>query len=218
MPATATLTKTVLTPDENAAQELVAVFSRCRSAFHRTAFRCLGNAADAEDAVQDALLSAYKHRDQFRGQAQLPTWITAIVVNSARMQLRRRRQVFHLPLNHEPEEAETSLLNLLRDPRPNPEQEYRASELADRAARVIALLSPPLRQAIQLREFEGLTIRDIASRLGLPEGTVKARISRARRKLRRLVPKTLGRRMTMRSEKKTPVVDEINEQPSVIRT
>lgn len=194
MAATAVLSKRDLTCDENEAQELAAVFSRCRSSFHRIAFRCLGNAADAEDAVQDALLSAYKHRNQFRGQAQLPTWVTAIVVNSARMQLRRRSRVLHLSLSQEPGEAETSLLNLLTDPRPNPEQECRASELTDRMADLVALLSPPLRQAIQLREFEGLAIREIASVLGLPEGTIKARLSRARTKLRGLVRRTIVRR------------------------
>lgn len=194
MAATVVLSKPDLTSDENEAQELTAVFSRCRSSFHRIAFRFLGNAADAEDAVQDALLSAHQHRGQFRGEAELPTWVTAIVVNSARMQLRRRSRVLHLSWNQEPGEAETSLLNLLTDPRPNPEQEYRASELTDRMADLVALLSPPLRQAIQLREFEGLAIREIAGMLGLPQGTIKARLSRARTKLRGLVRRTIGRR------------------------
>ena len=64
--------------------------------FYRSAFRYLGNAADAEDAVQDALLSAHKHLGQFRGQARISTWLTAIVINSARMQLRKPRQP-HFP-------------------------------------------------------------------------------------------------------------------------
>jgi len=216
MAATATLSRPVLTPDDSAAQELAAVFSQSRPSFHRMALRCLGNAADAEDAVQDALLSAYKHRGQFRGQAQLRTWITAIVVNAARMQLRRHRRIFYLSLSQELAEAETPLLGLLTDPRPNPEQQCRSSELADRTAHLIELLSPLLREALQLREFEGLTIREIANRLGLPEGTVKARISRARTKLRHLVRKTLGRRITTRAGIKT-LATEINGKVSLIR-
>jgi RNA polymerase sigma-70 factor (ECF subfamily) len=73
------------------AQELDSVVSRYLPMFYKRAFRFLGNATDAEDAVQDALLSAYKHLGQFRGQAQLSTWLTTIVTNAARMQLRRRR-------------------------------------------------------------------------------------------------------------------------------
>src|SRR5260370_7541594 len=51
--------------------------------FYRRAFRFLGNSADAEDAVQDALLSAYKHFAQFRGQARISTWLSPIATNSA---------------------------------------------------------------------------------------------------------------------------------------
>jgi len=199
MAATTTLSRPILPPDDNAAQEMAAVFSQCRPSFHRTAFRCLGNAADAEDAVQDALLSAYKHRGQFRGHAQLRTWITAIVVNAARMQLRRRHRIVQLSLNQEGAETEAPLLDLLTDPRPNPEQECRSSELAVRTTHLIRLLSPSLRQAIELRELEGLAIREIAILLGVAEGTVKARLSRARAKLRHLVHKTIGRRNPARA-------------------
>jgi DNA-directed RNA polymerase specialized sigma24 family protein len=71
------------------------VFSRYLPLLYKTAHRYLGNAADAEDAVQDALLSAHKHMDQFRGQAQVSTWLVAIVSNCARMQLRRRPRQIH---------------------------------------------------------------------------------------------------------------------------
>ena len=76
--------------DEKETRQMHEVLSRSLPSFYRKAYRQLGNAADAEDAVQDALLSAYKHLDQFKGQAQMSTWLTAIVINSARMQLRRR--------------------------------------------------------------------------------------------------------------------------------
>ena len=72
------------------AREMEDVLSRRLPSLYRSAYRFLGNAADAEDAVQDALLSAYKHLDQFRGQSQMSTWLTVIVGNCARMQLRRR--------------------------------------------------------------------------------------------------------------------------------
>jgi DNA-directed RNA polymerase specialized sigma24 family protein len=73
-------------------REMDDALLRFRSRFCRSAFRYLGNAADAEDAVQDALLSAYKHLSEFRGQARISTWLSAIVIDSARMQLRRRQR------------------------------------------------------------------------------------------------------------------------------
>jgi len=68
-----------------------AVLSRYSASLYRIAFRKLGNAEDAEDALQDGLLSACKNMHQFRGDAQFSTWLGSIVLNSARMQLRRRQ-------------------------------------------------------------------------------------------------------------------------------
>ena len=65
-------------------RELQDAFSRCLPLLHRTAYRYLGNEADAEDAVQDALLSAYKHLEQFRGQAQMSTWLVACLLYTSR--------------------------------------------------------------------------------------------------------------------------------------
>ena len=215
MATTAALSIPNRSSDQNGSQELAAILSGRRSYFYRMAFRCLGNTADAEDAVQDALLSAYKHRDQFRGQAQARTWVTAIIVNSARMQLRRRSRAPHVSLNHEGGEAPIPLLDLLTDPRRNPEQEYCASELADSTAFLLARLSSPLRQAIQLREFEGLSIREIASKLGLPEGTVKARLSRARTKLRDFL-KTQTAGMRRRVGGTTTLVARLEDKPRAL--
>ena len=71
-------------------QEITDVISSHSLRFRRIALGHLGNSADAEDAVQDALLSALRHVDQFKGRAKMSTWLTAIVINSARMKLRRR--------------------------------------------------------------------------------------------------------------------------------
>ncbi|HEV2730277.1 MAG TPA: sigma-70 family RNA polymerase sigma factor, partial [Terriglobales bacterium] len=84
---------------DGAAREMEDIISRHLPSLYKSAYRFLGNAADAEDAVQDALLSAFKHLDQFRGESQMSTWLTAIVINSARMQLRRRRRQLHVSLD-----------------------------------------------------------------------------------------------------------------------
>ena len=73
--------------DQSAARELQRVLSLSSPSFYRCALRLLGNTADAEDAVQEALLAAHKHLHQFRGQSQISTWLTTIVSNCARMQL-----------------------------------------------------------------------------------------------------------------------------------
>src|SRR5215475_1737958 len=70
--------------------ELTELVTDCAPRFRRIAQARLNNQADAEDAVQDAVLSALKHVDQFRGQAKMSTWLTSIVLNSARMTLRQR--------------------------------------------------------------------------------------------------------------------------------
>src|SRR5271170_7011543 len=166
-------------------------FLRYLPLLHRTAYRFLGNAADAEDAVQDALLSAYKHLDQFRGQAQMSTWLTAIVNNCARMQLRRRPRLTNLSLDERfGEQQEYALSEILADRGPSPEDECHTSELRGRLLRLAEQLSPRLRKTFQLRDLDGLSISEAAHILRLPHGTVKAQLARARAKLRRL----MGRR------------------------
>lgn len=166
--------------------EMSQTLSRCRTLFFNSAYRFLENAADAEDAVQDALLSAYRHIDQFRGEAQMSTWLTAIVCNSARMQLRKRPRQSHLSLD-EPmgEEQECCMSDLLADQRPTPEDECRHSEMYDRLKELSTQLSPPLRKAFELRDLKGLSTNEAARVLGVADGTVKAQLARARTKLKR---------------------------------
>jgi RNA polymerase sigma-70 factor (ECF subfamily) len=167
-----------------AALELQAVFSLRLPSFYGCALRLLGNAADAEDAVQEALLAAYKHIDQFRGQAEMSTWLTTIVRNCALMQLRKRPRLIHMPLDEQiGEERKYSISERLADPRPSPEDACRGSELSAHLRKCTALLSPSLRRTFRLRVVDGLSTFETAQVLGLPLGTVKAQLTRARRKL-----------------------------------
>jgi RNA polymerase sigma-70 factor, ECF subfamily len=164
------------------AHELDKVVSLYLPMFYKMAFRFLGNATDAEDAVQDALLSAYKHLGQFRGQAQLSTWLTTIVTNAARMQLRRRRKSY-LSLEEQQVENGLTLSERLPDSRPGPEELCSTSQARDRLVEGAKQLSPTLRRAFQLRDIDGLTTKEAALVLGVPPGTVKAQLARARAKL-----------------------------------
>jgi RNA polymerase sigma-70 factor, ECF subfamily len=168
--------------------EMEDVFSQRGRSFYRRAYRLLGNTADAEDAVQDALLSAYKHLGQFRGQSQMSTWLSSIVINAAKMQLRRRPRHPHVSLDEPTGEAqETSLLDRLANDGPTPEEECRTVEFRARLNQSLRQLSPRLRKAFQLRELEGLSTSETARVLAVPVGTVKARLARARAQLRRLM-------------------------------
>jgi len=177
-------------------KEFTEVVERRLGAFHQQALRRLGNAADAEDAVQDALLSAYRHLHQFKGQAQMSTWLTTIVINSARMKMRRRppRQL-HIPLEHRDEAREQfAPAETLSDRRPNPEEICRKEEFGERIAECSARLSPCLRKTFELRDVEGLSIREAARVMEVPNGTVKARLARARTDMKEMVRKRLGKK------------------------
>ena len=164
--------------------QMVSILSHCLPSLHRYASRLLGNQTDAEDAVQDALLAAYKYLKQFRGDAQLSTWLTTIVINCARMQLRKRSRYTHVSLDSRAgEDQEYPLSDILVDHRPNPEDECHRSTLTARLMESAAQLSPALRKTFHLRFVDHLSIRETARVLGVPTGTVKAQTARARAKL-----------------------------------
>jgi RNA polymerase sigma-70 factor (ECF subfamily) len=168
-------------------QEITDIISRRMPFFHRMALRHLGNMADAEDAVQDAILSAYKHLDQFKGEAQMSTWLGTIVINSARTLVRRRPRHLHISLDGQ--DGEMDLHQYLSDRRPGPEELCRRWELRHRLAQLSTSLSPTVRKTFQLREVEGLSIRETAEILGVERRVVKTRSATARAKLRRLAQK-----------------------------
>lgn len=171
-----------------ASQAFGHILSSDLKPLYRGAYRLLGNAADAEDAVQDALLAAYTHLDQFRGQSKMSTWLAAIVQNSARMQLRSRLRHVHIPLDEPIREVEEhSFSQRLADRRPSPEDEYRNTELGSRLTHFQAQLTPTLQKTFQLRDIDGLSIREAARILAIPHGTVKARSARARKKITKLM-------------------------------
>jgi RNA polymerase sigma-70 factor (ECF subfamily) len=184
---------------DSVGDQMNQAFSQRRASFFRSAYRFLGNAADAEDAVQEALLSAYKHIDQFRGEAQVYTWLTAIISNSARMQLRRRTRHIHVSLD-EPvgDEEDCFMADQLADCRPSPEDVCRDSELRARLKDLVTQLSPALRRTFELRELQGLSTNEAAQILGVANGTVKAQLARARAKLRRLMRRALDPKRRVR--------------------
>jgi len=172
-------------------QELTDVITNHSARFRRIALGHLSNAADAEDAVQDALLSALTHVHQFKGQAKMSTWLTTIVINSARMKLRRRLTPMQRAMDETGGDQDLGLEHTVSDTRPGPEEAYRKREIAETLAHATSRLSPTLRTTFQLRDVDGLSIRETANLLGVPTGTIKARLARARVRLREAMSKSV---------------------------
>jgi RNA polymerase sigma-70 factor (ECF subfamily) len=180
---------------EAAVRKMQEILPQRLPSFYRIAYRVLGNTEDAEDAVQDALLAAHKNLKQFRGEAQMSTWLSAIVCNSARMQLRKRPRATHVSLDSRIGEGDESLSEILEDGRPNPEDECHESKLQGRLIKLVARLSPTLRKTFQLRYVDQLSVSETARVLGVPIGTVKAQTARARAKLLASMRRVLNQRV-----------------------
>jgi RNA polymerase sigma-70 factor (ECF subfamily) len=156
------------------------------------ALRRLGNLEDAEDAVQDALFSACQHISQFEGRSQMSTWLNRIVINSARMQLRRRPACTILSLDQTDEEQKPVFEYRLVDCGPSPEELCKTAELRGIIRRLMKSLSPKLRDAFQLCEIDGLSLAEAARLMGTRKNTLKSQLSRARIRLGLLLLETIG--------------------------
>jgi len=177
---------------EKRTQEMQDVLTRSMPLFYKRAYRYLGNAADAEDAVQDALLSACRHLDQFKGQSKMSTWLTTIVINSALTKLRRRPRQIHMSLDDRfGEEPGYCVSDRLTDDRPSPEEECIASELHGHVMHFVNELPPSLNKAFQLRDLDGMTTSEAARVVGVAEVTMKAQVSRARTRLKQRLGKAI---------------------------
>ena len=195
-------------------QELSCLIRRSLPYLHRTALRRVSNVADAEDVVQDALVSALTHVHQFRGQAQMSTWLISILINSARMKLRRRPRALHIPWDEKDrDQNDMSLSELVPDDRPGPEDICREWELSDLLVRMMKRLSPALRQTLKLRAVDGFSIRETANIMRVPEGTVKARMTRARTRLKRMVQAHIGAKRARSKGRRRPPSARLGECP-----
>jgi RNA polymerase sigma-70 factor (ECF subfamily) len=169
------------------ARDFEDLSSRYSPALYRVAFRRLGNREDAEDAVQEALLSAFTHISQFGGRSCLSTWLHRIVFNSAGMQLRRRKNRTFLSLEEPREKEGSSLEDRLADSGPTPEQAFGLIELHDLVHQSLKDLSPQLRKALQMRHLDGLSVAESAQVVGITKSALKTRAQRGRRQLGKLI-------------------------------
>lgn len=157
-----------------------------RRELHVHCYRLLGSFEEAEDLVQEAFLRAWRHRDQFRGEAAPSTWLTRIVINEALMKLRRGKSAAGTVAIDNVVDLESHLDGTLSDAQrmPGPDAEVLRQELCALLERKIDALPQSFRTVFMLRAIEEMSAEDTASCLGIPEATVRTRLFRARSLLR----------------------------------
>ena len=154
-----------------------------RARFVGIAYSILGNKEDAEDAVQNAFLSAYLHLRAFEGRSALRTWFTRIVMNAALMIRRKRKPSLFVPLaDPEPTEKITPW-ERIPSSEPDPEKAYASDEGLEKVSAQLPTMRPALRQAFVMTYYHELSQGEACNLLGISLGTFKARLFRARRQV-----------------------------------
>jgi RNA polymerase sigma-70 factor (ECF subfamily) len=164
--------------DHQAFRRLVEAHAR---ALHRVCFRILGDTAAAEDAVQDALLNAYRALDRFDGRSAFATWLHRIAVNAALASRRSRRAGVALGTGAD---DDAPLETLVADTAPGPVDLAASAEIGGRVQRALAALTPLERSAFVLRHVENYPMDEIAGALDSNVNACKQAVFRAVKKLR----------------------------------
>ena len=165
--------------DRDAGSEL---FSGHAPALYRTAIRLLGSHEDAEDAVQNCLLAAWRNLKRFEGRSKFSTWLTRIVVNEALQEIRRNRARTLTSLEGEFTDYNSEpLANYIADTRPNPEEKCARAEKETTLREKVNSLPELYRTVLQLRDVKGVSTKRACQLLGVSPGTLKSRLYRGRR-------------------------------------
>ena len=160
--------------------ELMAIY---RQRVYQKLLMITRNREDAEDALQDTFLRAYKGLHAFEERSSFYTWVTTIAINSAFMILRKRRSRSEVSFDHLNEAGEDFSGLEFKDTGPNPEHICVHRQRYAQMLKSIEKLQPSLRQVIELRMRGMRSIREIAQELQISEAAVKSRLSRARMRL-----------------------------------
>ena len=168
----------------NAFEQLV---KRYDARLFRIAQHITHNPEDAEEAVQEAFLKAFRNLSSFQEKSQFSTWIFRITVNESLMKLRKQRYAKQVSIDSDAHAPEAIMADEIADWAPNPEQLYGTSELRSILRSQLQELPPSLRVTFVLRDIEGLSTEEAAEVLAVTVDAVKARLWRARIKLRQLL-------------------------------
>jgi RNA polymerase sigma-70 factor (ECF subfamily) len=164
---------------------LEEIFVATRSKFLAMAYSILQNREDAEEAVQDAFLSAHCNLQSFEGRSALKTWLTRIVLNAALMMRRKRKPVATKSLSETDASNEEDWTESIPDSHPNPEIIHSERETLQFIEGILKKMKPALRQAFALTYFDDLSGAEASARERVSCITFKARLFRARRQVLR---------------------------------
>jgi RNA polymerase sigma-70 factor (ECF subfamily) len=168
--------------DQRAFDELCV---RYKGLLKQRIFRIVRNQEDAEDVLQETLLSAYRHLDTFRGTCRFSTWVIKIGINRSLMLLRKRRTLPEIISEQVPYVGQRFDSPDFRDPGLNPEQRYIADQTLNKLQSAMNRLPPGARTVMDLYYVKELRLKDAAATLGITESAAKSRILRGRNRLRR---------------------------------
>ncbi len=184
--------------DQRAFELLVVKYQR---RIQRLIARMVRDVDLVEDIAQETFIRAYRALHQFRGDAQFYTWLYRIAVNTAKkslLELKRDPTVSEAALRGSQDDDETSLPGLELISAETPETVLAAKDVANAVNAALDALPEELRQALTLRELDGLSYEEIAELMNCPIGTVRSRIFRAREsislKVKPLLERSLGKR------------------------
>lgn len=165
-----------------------AIMQRCNQRLFRVARAVAGSDYEAEDILQEAYLRAFARISDFRGESSMLTWLTAITLNQARGHLRRRRPMMDLAVMDDAKNSVIPFPGMTIDT--DPEAETQRSQTRQLLESALDSLPPDFRLVFVLREIEGCDVEETARQLGLKPQTVKTRLFRARRLLRKHLEQT----------------------------
>jgi RNA polymerase sigma-70 factor (ECF subfamily) len=171
---------------------------------YRVSLAILGNAEDAEEAMQDTFVKAYRHLGQFRRESKFTTWLTRIAINEAIQKRQGRRDFISLDDSRSADEVFTP--RRTESWHANPEKLYGKRELRETVEAAIRELPAIYREAFVLRDVEEMTAEEAAEVIGITVAALKSRLLRARLMVRETLadsleePPTLGKRILHTAE------------------
>jgi RNA polymerase sigma-70 factor (ECF subfamily) len=172
--------------DERAFRELIA---QHRDRVYNITYRMLGNRAEAEDVAQEVFITVFKTIDTFREESKFSTWLYRVAVNHSKNRIKylSRRQDRNKDELDETVHGEAASANgAIGTPRPStPDRALEGAQMEKVLQEAIATLEEEQRTVVILRDVEDLSIEEICEITGLPDGTVKSRLHRARLVLRK---------------------------------
>ncbi len=178
--------------DAVAWEEIVQRYNR---RIYNICYRFAGSTDDAQDLTQEVFIKMYRTLNSYDVErGAFMTWVTTITRNLLVDHFRKSRQdrvtdsIDAVPSGHEDDALPLS--DRIRDKAPTPDARAQSRETRDTVHRALEKLSPELREAVILRDLQGMDYREIAAVLRVPEGTVKSRINRGRAELARLLQRT----------------------------